>query len=155
ADRTDLDALEVGVRPYVGQASGPGSAGRAVIERVHVGEEHQQVGVDQVRHERGETVVVTEAELVGGDGVVLVDHGQDAELQERGDRLVGVAIAGPTDDVVHRQQDLTGGDLVPGELTLVVVGQQTLSHGGGRLLQGEAPRAPGQAERGESGGDGP
>ena len=38
-----------------------------------VGEQHQQVGADEVGDEGGDAVVVAEADLVVGDGVVLVD----------------------------------------------------------------------------------
>ena len=42
-------------------------------EARRVGEQHEEVGVDQVRDQRREAVVVAEADLVVGDGVVLVD----------------------------------------------------------------------------------
>ena len=45
----------------------------AGVESVHIGQQDQQVGVDQRGHQRGEAVVVAEADLLGGDGVVLVD----------------------------------------------------------------------------------
>ena len=50
----------------------------AGVERVHVGEHHQQVGGQQDRDLRREDVVVAEADLVGRGGVVLVDDRDDA-----------------------------------------------------------------------------
>ena len=46
-----------------------------------VGEQHEQVGADQVGDERGEPVVVAEADLVVGDGVVLVDDRDDTRAR--------------------------------------------------------------------------
>ena len=38
--------------------------------------------LDHLRHARGEAVVVAEADLLGRDGVVLVDHRHRAELEQ-------------------------------------------------------------------------
>ena len=56
----------------------------AVVQPVDVGEQHQQVGPHQVRDQRGQPVVVAEPDLVGGDGVVLVDHRDGAEPRAAG-----------------------------------------------------------------------
>ena len=57
-----------------------------------VGEQDQQVGVEQVGHEGGEAVVVAEADLVVGDGVVLVDDRYDAELEQPVEGPPGVQV---------------------------------------------------------------
>ena len=108
----------------------------------------------EVRDQGGEAVVVAEADLGGGDGVVLVDDRQHPELEQLRERLVGVAVVRPPGHVVERQQHLPGHETVAGELLGVAVHQQPLPHRGGRLLRGEATGAPGQPERGEAGGDG-
>ena len=46
----------------------------ARVEPVDVGEEHEEVGVDQARHQRGEVVVVADLDLLDRHRVVLVDH---------------------------------------------------------------------------------
>ena len=74
-----LDERGLGVQPGVGGEQ----TGR-------VGEQDQQIGAHEVRHECGETVVVAEADLVVGDGVVLVDDRDDAELQQSFERGSGV-----------------------------------------------------------------
>ena len=51
------------------------------VEALLVGEQHQHVGFDQVGDQRAERVVVAEADLVGGDGVVLVDDRDHAEAR--------------------------------------------------------------------------
>ena len=57
-----------------------GSAGAAR----GVGEQHEQLGSDQVGDEGRDAVVVAEADLVVGDGVVLVDDGNDPSSSSRG-----------------------------------------------------------------------
>src|SRR5207302_9261603 len=47
-----------------------------------VGEEDENVGVDEVGDEGGQPVIVTEADLVVGHGVVLVDDRYHAEVQQ-------------------------------------------------------------------------
>ena len=46
----------------------------------------------EVRDERGDAVVVAEADLVDGDGVVLVDDGHAAEVEQAQQRLAGVQV---------------------------------------------------------------
>ena len=58
-----LDALRARVGARVG-----------AVEPAGVGEQYQPVRADQDRHLRREEVVVAERDLVGGGGVVLVDH---------------------------------------------------------------------------------
>ena len=47
-----------------------------------VGQQDEQVGLEQVRHQGGQAVVVPEADLVVGHGVVLVDHRDDAQAEQ-------------------------------------------------------------------------
>ena len=66
--------------------------GSAVNRPGHVGEEHQQLGAEQVGHQGGQPVVVAEADLVIGDGVVFVDDRDDAEVEQARQRLPGVQV---------------------------------------------------------------
>ena len=66
----------------------------------------QQVGADEVRDERGEPVVVAVADLVVGDGVVLVHDRHDAELEQALHRLAGVEVLRPVAEVVRGEQHL-------------------------------------------------
>ena len=109
--------------------------------------------MDQVGDERGQPVVVAEADLVGGHRVVLVDDRHDAELEQPVERALGVAVVRAADDVVGGEQHLADGDAVAGERRGVAVHEQALADAGGRLLGGEVARAPGQAERRQPGGD--
>src|SRR5205807_349825 len=47
-----------------------------------VGQEYEHVRAHEVRHQGREAVVVAVADLVVGDGVVLVDHGDHPEVEE-------------------------------------------------------------------------
>ena len=129
----------------VGHQARARPARRAVVQAVDVGEQDQQVGVHEVGDERREAVVVTEADLRGGDRVVLVDDRQHAELEELGEGLVGVAVVRAPDDVLDGQQHLPGDEPVAGELLLVAVRQQPLADAGRRLLGGQRPAAAGSA----------
>ena len=92
AGLVDLDDLLDERRRRVEAGVGREQAGR-------VGEQHEQVGVDEVGDEGGEAVVVAEADLVVGDGVVLVDHRDDAELEQPLQRAAGVEVLRPDDEV--------------------------------------------------------
>ena len=50
--------------------------------------------VHEVGDQGGQPVVVAEADLVGGDGVVLVDDRHDAELEQPVEGALGVAVVG-------------------------------------------------------------
>ena len=83
-----VDQLCTGVLPGIG-----------VVKTVDVAQEHQQVGPAQPGHNGREGIVVAQnfglagLDLRRGDRVVLIDHGDDAQLQQR---LEGVAqVLGP------------------------------------------------------------
>ena len=80
--------------------------GVGVVETLDVGEQHHQVGVDHRGDQRGERVVVAEADLVDGDGVVLVDHRHRAECQQPLEGVAGVQERLAVPCVVTREQHL-------------------------------------------------
>ena len=71
-----------------------------------VGEQDEHVGGDEVGDEGGDAVVVAEADLVVGDGVVLVDDRHAAELEQADERLAGVEVLAAVDEVVRVEQHL-------------------------------------------------
>ena len=106
----------------LGDELGAVVVGMAGVEAVDVGEQDEEVGVDLGHDQSGELVVVAEdamvaggaagaIELERGDGVVLVDDGDDAELEQRveGGAQVGVALG--IEEVIFGEQDLGGGDV--------------------------------------------
>ena len=127
--------------------------GRTVVQGVDVGEQHERVGADQVGHQGGEPVVVAKADLVGGDGVVFVDHRHDAEVQQPVQRAERVGVLAAAHEVIGGQQHLADGDAVRAEGVGVAGHQQALAHAGGGLLGGEVAGTLLEAERGEPGGD--
>ncbi len=58
------------------------------VEAVDVGEQDEGVGADHGGDAGAETVVVAEADLVGGDGVVLVDQRHRAPPEQRRQSVV-------------------------------------------------------------------
>ena len=131
----------------------PGPRRRAVVERVDVGQQHQPVGPHDVGDERGEAVVVAEADLVGGHRVVLVDDRHDAELEQPLERAARVGVVGAAGDVVGGEQHLAHGEPVGRERRLVRRHERALADARGGLLRGEVGRAPGQAQRADAGRD--
>ena len=84
-----------------------GGAGVGGEESGRVGEQDQEVGRHQVGHQRGQPVVVAEADLVVRGGVVLVHHRDHTELEEPGQGLAGVQVLLAVDEVEGGEQDLT------------------------------------------------
>ena len=119
----ELVALGAGVAARIGR-----------VEAVDVGEQHQELGLDQVGDQRRQPIVVAELDLVDGDGVVLVHHRQHAELEQRRDRVARVGEAAPVGDVLGGEQDLR--DLLARGREMRGVGaqQRGLARRGGRLL---------------------
>ena len=93
-------------------------------------------------NERGEAVVVAEADLVIGDGVVLVDHGHDAEGEQALERLAGVEVLLTVPEVERSQQDLARNEAVGGEHHVPRRHQPVLAHGRHRLERGQIGRTP-------------
>ena len=109
----------------------------------------------RARDERCEAVVVAHPDLVGGDGVVLVDHGQHVEPEQALQRALRVAVVGAADHVVGGEQHLPDGLPVAGERPRVGLGEQELADRGRGLLGGEVAGSAGQPERREPGRDRP
>ena len=84
-----------------------------------IGEQDEQVGRHEVGHQGGQPVVVPEPDLVIGDGVVLVDHGDDAQLQEPFEGGAGVQVLLADHEVVRHEQHLAGEEVMGGQGPLV------------------------------------
>ncbi len=84
-------------------------------------------------HERGESVVVAEADLVVGDGIVLVDDRDDAELEQAIDGAAGVQVLLADAEVERREQHLSRDDSEVGEGLLVHAHQPALADSRDRL----------------------
>jgi hypothetical protein len=89
---------------------------------------------------RGQPVIVAIADLVGGDGVVLVDDRHRAAPQKGGQRRARVQVAPPVPAVVQRQQDLRRGDPVGRQRLFPGARQPDLPHRRRRLRLVERQR---------------
>src|SRR5437899_9304502 len=87
------------------------------VQAVDIGKQHQEIGVNVRHHQSGEFVVIAEdsdafraaggaIELGGGNGVIFVDDGDNAELKQSGERGAKVFVAARIEKIVFRQQDL-------------------------------------------------
>jgi len=77
-----VDGLGVRVRARV-----------ARVQRVDVGQEEEPLRVDHASDEGRQGVVVAEADLLrGADGVVLVDDGEDVDVEELLERAACVEV---------------------------------------------------------------
>ena len=124
------------------------------VQAVEIGQQHEQGSADVVRHERGEAVVVAVADLVGGDGVVLVDDRDGAEGEQPRQRAAGVEVLPAIDEVMRDEQRLGGHEAVRGEGVVPAAHQPRLPGGGDRLQRGDVGRPALEAEGGDAGGDG-
>ncbi len=102
---------------------------------------------DEVGHQCGEAVVVAETDLLVRHGVVLVDDGDHAELEQPAERLTGVEVLAAVDEVEGGEQDLAGDQPVAAEGVAPDPHQQVLAHRGHRLQRGQVRRAGRPSDR--------
>ena len=76
-----------------------------VIEPVDIAEDHRSVRFHQARDQGAQRVVVAEADLLDGNGVVLVDDGNHVQLQQAQQRIAGMQVRGAVLRIVACQQD--------------------------------------------------
>jgi hypothetical protein len=107
-----------------------------------------------VGDQRGQPVVVAEADLLGRDRVVLVDHRDHAEREQPLQGAVRVAVVRPADQVVGGQQHLADDQAGAGEGRGVPLDQQHLAYARRGLLGGQVPRPGRQQQRRQAGRDG-
>ena len=137
-----LDERRLRVAPGVGRQ-----------EARRVGQQDEELRADQVRHQRGQPVVVAEADLLVGHGVVLVDHRHHAEVDEVAQRPAGVQVLRAVDEVERCQQHLPGQRAVRLEAVLPRPHEPVLADGGHGLEHGRVRRPLFAAvQRGPAGG---
>ena len=89
------------------------------VERVHVGEEHQSVGDYDVGDQCGESVVVSETDFVGREGIVFVDDRHHAEVKQTVQRAFHIAVLGGTNRIFGSDQNLADANTESTERSLV------------------------------------
>ncbi len=110
------------------------------VKAVHIRQQDQQIGLCQLGGAGGQTVIVAVADFFGGDGVILIHHGNDA-MAEQG--LSGGARVQPSATplgVIARQQNLARDQIVRGQGLFPCLHQQALAHGSGGLFVGQFAR---------------
>ena len=61
------------------------------VQAVDVAQQHQQIGMDAAGDDGGQRVIVADGgDLVGGNGVVLVDDGQRTQFQQPGQGVLEI-----------------------------------------------------------------
>ena len=115
---------EVGVAADIVDLAGRAAAGVGVEDARDVGEQHEQVGRNQVRGQRSEPVVVPEPDLVGGHRVVLVHDRDDTQVQQPVERAPRVAVVRAAHHVLGGEQHLPDAQVRAGERPAVALDQQ-------------------------------
>ena len=83
------------------------------VEPVDIRQQDQRIGAGHLGDAGGQPVVVAEADLGGGDRVVLVDDGDAAELEQGAEGGAGIQVAAAVLAVLEREEEL-GGRAAPG-----------------------------------------
>ena len=113
-------------------------AGVLVVKAVHVGEVDEDVGVADSGHVGRQDVVAAElGQLVGGDGVILVDDGHTAHGEKGLKGVLGQGAAGGIVQHVTGEEHLGHGVAVEGEELIVEPHELALTDGGHGLLLGD------------------
>jgi hypothetical protein len=105
---------------------------------VSTGKVDVEISLDEVEQKAGKLVVVAELQLLHGHGVVLVDDGNDAPVQQVHERVAGVQEAAAAPQVIAGEQDLSADHALGGESVLILAHEAALTDGGQRLLAGNA-----------------
>ena len=123
------------------------TAGVGAVQPFLVGQDDQQVGLDQVGHQRAQRVVVAKLDLVVDHRVVFVDDRHHAQVQQGQQRAAGVQVAFAVGQVGVREQHLRTVHALLAQLGFVHLRQTHLADGGGGLQFVDFTRAhlPAQA----------
>ncbi|MCY1173178.1 hypothetical protein D9M73_133320 [compost metagenome] len=118
----------------------------SIEHAVAIRQDHQQVRLDQVRHQRRQGVVVAKTDFVGDHGVILVDHRDNLQLDQRTQGAAGVQVALAVGQVVVSQENLRGMPAMLGEARLPGLHQPHLADCGGslKLVHRTGSRGPAQ-----------
>ncbi len=103
------------------------------VQPTLIGQDDEQISLDQVGHQRAQRVVVAKLDFVVDDGVVFVDDRHHPQPQQRQQRRAGVQVPLAVGQVGVRQQHLRAAHAVGAQLRLVHLGQPHLPYRGRRL----------------------
>ena len=98
----------------------------------------EKIGFQRIDQQAREIVVVAEFEFVDGDGVVFVDHRDDAPREQFTERIADIEKTCAALEIVACEQHLRRKEAAPRKGVVVKVHKPPLPHGGGGLLPTEA-----------------
>ena len=124
-----------------------GLGGMRAVDAVRLRQQHEQPRTEQHRHLRRERVVVAEGDLVGRRRVVLVDHRDHAEPQQRAQRVAHVDVARPLREVGAGEQHLRGAKTLCAQCGLPRELQPDLARRRRRLELRQRARPPCEAQQ--------
>ena len=119
----------------------------AVVQAVHVRQQHAGIRESQVAYQSGQAVVVAEAHFRGSNRIVLVDNRHGLQLTQAVDGALGVACAVALCGVRSSKKNLADSTTVTGEATRPLLGQQHLADRRGGLLGSQVGGALGKLQR--------
>ncbi len=109
--------------------------GICCVQPLLVGQEDQQIGVDQVRDEGRQIVVVSDLDFFGRHDVVLVDDRHNLPFEQREERVPRVQIALSIGQIGTREQRLGHNQIFFREHLVPHLHQPGLPDGGQHLLE--------------------
>ena len=124
------------------------------VEPVDVRQQDQQIRIDALGDDGRQRVVVADAQLLRRHGVVLVDDGHGAQLQQAFQGVGEIAVALRGAGVVPGDEQLGHRVVIFPEQLVVNIHQLALSHRRRRLLGGDVLRTGFQAQFGDPHADG-
>ena len=123
-------------------------------EPLLVGQQDQQIRIRQDGGAGGEVVVVPHLDLGGGHGVVLVDHGDDAVIEQGAQGVTGIEVTFPVLQIGAGQQHLADVQTIEVEQVLPNPDQLGLTDCRQHLLVGQGRRQRRVSQMLTSSGDG-
>ena len=106
------------------------------VEPILIGQQDQQIGVDEIRDQRRQVVVVADLDFLGRHDVVLVDDRNDLPFEQRQQRVARVEVALAIGQVAARQQRLRDDQIFVREELVPDLHQPGLTDRGQHLLEG-------------------
>ena len=104
------------------------------VEAIDIGQEDEQVGVDEAADHSRQRVVVADFVFIDGDDVVFIDDGNDAHVEHRQQGVAGVHELAPVLGIHAGQQDLADDLAVFAEEPFIRMHEDALADGGEGLL---------------------
>ena len=103
------------------------------IEPLLIGEDDQHVGIDQIDHQRTQRVVVADLDLIGDNGVVLVDDRHNTQTEQCQKCRARVQVTRAIGKIFIGQQNLRGLQTVGTKTRLIDLRQPHLADRSRRL----------------------